>query len=136
MAGTCCGNGVPGIIGRGVAPKAKIVAVKVWDDGNSTADVLVAGYEFAMDPNQDGNSRDAVDVLSFSGGVDYGPSSSVEAQAAQAVVDGGTVFVASAGNSGHQAAGGNGYILGTPASAPGVIAVAASIDQFVAQQLT
>lgn len=135
VAGTCCGNGVPGIIGPGVAPKSKIVAVKVWDDGNSTADVLVAGYEFAMDPNQDGNSRDAVDVLSFSGGVDYGPSSSIEAQAAQAVVDGGTVFVASAGNSGHQAAGGNGYILGTPASAKGVIAVAASIDQFVAQQL-
>jgi minor extracellular serine protease Vpr len=135
VAGTCCGIGVPGIIGRGVAPKSKIVAVKVWDDGNSTADVLVAGYEFAMDPDQDGSTDDAVDVLSFSGGVDYGPSSSVEAQAAQAVVDGGTVFVASAGNSGHQAAGGNGYILGTPASAKGVIAVAASIDQFVAQQL-
>ncbi|MCI0632618.1 MAG: S8 family serine peptidase [Actinobacteria bacterium] len=135
VAGTCCGIGVPGIIGRGVAPKSKIVAVKVWDDGNSTADVLVAGYEFAMDPDQDGSTDDAVDVISFSGGVDYGPSSSVEAQAAQAVVDGGTVFVASAGNSGHQAVGGNGYILGTPASAKGVIAVAASIDQFVAQQL-
>ncbi len=62
------------------------------------------GYEFAMDPNQDGSSRDAVDVLSFSGGVDFGPPSSVEAQAAQAVVDGGTVFVASAGNSGQPAA--------------------------------
>ena len=136
VAGTCCGNGVPGVIGKGVAPKAKILAVKVWDDGNSTADVLVAGYEFAMDPNQDGSTSDAVDVLSFSGGVDYGPPSSVEAQAAEAVVDGGTVFVASAGNSGHQAVGGSGYILGTPASAPGVIAVAASIDVFVANTLT
>ena len=136
VAGTCCGVGVPGVIGKGVAPKAKIVAVKVWDDGNSTADVLVAGYEFAMDPNQNGDTNDAVDVLSFSGGVDYGPPSSLEAQAAQAVVDGGTVFVASAGNSGNQPAGGNAYILGTPASAPGVIAVAASIDQFVAQNLT
>ena len=136
VAGTCCGNGVPGVIGKGVAPKAKILAVKVWDDGNSSADVLVAGYEFAMDPNQDGSTSDAADVLSFSGGVDYGPPSSVEAQAAQAVVDGGTVFVASAGNSGNQPAGGPGYILGTPASAPGVISVAASIDQFVAQQLT
>jgi subtilisin family serine protease len=137
VAGICCGNGVPGVIGKGVAPKAKILAVKVWDSGDSTADVLVAGYEFAMDPNQDGSTSDAVDVLSFSGGVDYGPPSSVEAQAAQAVVDGGTVFVASAGNSGNQASGGlTGYILGTPASAPGVIAVASSIDQFESQQLT
>jgi subtilisin family serine protease len=136
VAGTCCGVGVPGVIGKGVAPKAKIVAIKVWHSGDSTADVLVAGYEFAMDPDQDGSTSDAVDVVSFSGGVDYGPPSSVEAQAAQAVVDGGTVFVASAGNSGNQPAGGNGYILGTPASAPGVIAVGASIDQFVAQTLT
>jgi subtilisin family serine protease len=136
VAGTCCGIGVPGIIGKGVAPKAKILAVKVWDDGNSTADVLVAGYEFAMDPDQDGSTSDAVDVLSFSGGVDWGPPSSVEAQAAQAVVDGGTVFVASAGNAGNQPAGGTGYILGTPASAPGVIAVASSVDEFVSQRLT
>jgi subtilisin family serine protease len=136
VAGTCCGNGVPGVIGKGVAPKAKLVAVKIWHSGDSTADVLVAGYEFAMDPNQDGSTSDAVDVVSFSGGVDYGPPSSLEAQAAQAVVDGGTVFVASAGNTGNQPNGGNAYILGTPASARGVIAVAASIDQFVAQTLT
>ncbi len=136
VAGTCCGIGVPGEVGKGVAPKAKIVAVKVWDDGSSSADVLVAGYEFAMDPDQDGDTADAVDVLSFSGGVDYGPSSSVEAQAAQAVVKGGTVFVASAGNSGHQAVLSNGYILGTPASAKGVIAVGASIDEFVANTMT
>ena len=135
-AGTCCGNGVAGIIGKGVAPKARLYAVKVWDVGNSTADVLVAGYEFAVDPNGDGNTRDAVDVISFSGGVDYGPPSSVEAEAAQAVVNLGTVFVASAGNSGNQPAGGSAYILGTPASAPGVIGVAASIDQFVANTIS
>ncbi|MGH2635178.1 MAG: S8 family serine peptidase [Actinomycetota bacterium] len=137
VAGICCGKGVAGAIGKGVAPKTKILAIKVWDDGNSSADVLVAGYEFAMDPNQDGSTKDHVEVLSFSGGVDYGPPSSLEAQAAQAVVDGGTVFVASAGNSGNQPVGtGSGYILGTPASADGVIAVASSIDEFVSQKLT
>ena len=46
------------------------------------------------------------------------------------------MFVASAGNSSNQPAGGAGYILGTPASAPGVIAVASSIDAFESQQLT
>ena len=95
-------------------PTALLYAYKVWDEGNSTDDVLVAAYERAMDPNQDGNVADAVDVLSFSGGVDYGTLNSLEAKAAQRVVDLGTVFVASAGNSGNQAAGGSAYISGTP----------------------
>ena len=85
-----------------------------------------------MDPNQDGSIADAVDVLSFSGGVDYGTLNSMEAQAAQRVVDLGTVFVASAGNSGNQPAGGSAYISGTPSIARGVIGVAASIDEFIA----
>ena len=134
-ASTVAGIRVPGQVGRGVAPMAKLYAYKVWDVGNSTDDVLVAAYERAVDPNQDGNVRDAVDVLSFSGGVSYGTLNSLEAKAAQRVVDLGTVFVASAGNEGHQAVGGSPYILGTPASARGVVAVAASIDEFVALQL-
>jgi minor extracellular serine protease Vpr len=99
--GTCCGIGVPGTVGAGVAPKVKILAYKVWDVGNSTDDVLVAAYERAVDPNQDGDTSDQADVLSFSGGVDYGTLNSVEAVAAQRVVDLGTVFVASAGNAGN-----------------------------------
>ena len=134
--GTCCGIGVPGKVGPGVAPRVKIRAYKVWDVGNSTDDVLVAAYERAVDPNQNGDTADAADVLSFSGGVDYGTLNSVEARAAQRVVDLGTVFVASAGNAGNQPAGGSAYIVGTPATARGVIAVAASVDQFVAQTLT
>ena len=133
--GTCCGIGVPGKIGAGVAPKVKILAYKVWDVGNSTDDVLVAAYERAVDPNQDGNTSDHADVLSFSGGVDYGTLNSVEAVAAQRVVDLGTIFVAAAGNAGNQPAGGSAYITGTPANARGVISVAASIDQFDALQL-
>lgn len=135
-SGTVAGFGVKGKVQRGVAPQARLYAVKVWDVGNSTDDVLVAGYEFAVDPNQDGSTDDKVDVLTFSGGVTYGTKNSVEAQAAQSVVDLGTVFVASAGNDGDQPAGGSAYVLGTPAAAPGVIAVAASIDAFIAQTLT
>ncbi|CAN5501025.1 S8 family serine peptidase [soil metagenome] len=142
-AGSCCGNGVPGKIGAGVAPKAKIYSYKVWSGGStpggggdSTDDVLVAAYERAVDPNQDGNTRDRADVLSFSGGVDYGTLNSTEARAAQRVVDLGTVFVASAGNSSNQGVGAAGYIVGTPAAARGVVAVAASIDQYSAQTLS
>jgi minor extracellular serine protease Vpr len=134
-ASTCCGFRVPGQIGRGVAPAAKLYAYKVWDVGNSTDDVLVAAYERAMDPNQDGDTRDKVDVLSFSGGVTYGTLNSLEARAAQRVVDLGTVFVASAGNEGNQASGGSAYLVGTPATARGVLAVAASIDEFLATTL-
>jgi minor extracellular serine protease Vpr len=134
--GTCCGIGVPGQVGPGVAPKVKILAYKVWDVGNSTDDVLVAAYERAVDPNQDGDTSDHADVLSFSGGVDYGTLNSVEAVAAQRVVDLGTVFVASSGNAGNQATGGSAYITGTPANARGVISVAASIDQFVANTIS
>ena len=132
---TVAGINVPGQVGRGVAPKASLYAYKVWDEGNSTDDVLVAAYERAMDPNQDGSIADAVDVLSFSGGVDYGTLNSIEAMAAQRVVDLGTVFVASAGNSGNQPAGGSAYISGTPSIARGVVGVAASIDEFLALDL-
>ena len=79
VAGTCCGIGVPGSVGAGVAPRAKLYAYKVWDVGNSTDDVLVAAYERAVDPNRDGDTGDQVDVLQFSGGVDYGTLNSVEA---------------------------------------------------------
>ncbi len=133
---TIAGINVPGHVGRGVAPRALLYAYKVWDEGNSTDDVLVAAYERAMDPNQDGSVDDAADVLSFSGGVDYGTLNSIEAKAAQRVVDLGTVFVASAGNSGNQPAGGSAYISGTPSIARGVIGVAASIDEFLALVLT
>ncbi len=135
-SGTIAGIGVPGEIGPGVAPAAKLLEMKVWDEGDSTDDVLVAGFERAMDPNNDGDLSDAADVLSFSGGVDYGTLNSVEARAAQRVVDLGTVFVAAAGNAGNQAVGGSAYIGGTPAAARGVVSVAASIDQFNAQTIS
>ncbi len=136
-AGTVAGIGVPGEIGPGAAPKAKVYSYKVWGAaGDSSDDVLVAAYERAVDPNQDGDTSDRADVLSFSGGVDYGTLNSAEAHAAQRVVDLGTVFVASAGNSGNQNVGGSAYIQGTPASARGVISVAASIDQYNAQTIT
>ncbi len=46
------------------------------------------------------------------------------------------MFVASAGNSGNQPVGGSAYIVGTPATARGVLSVAASIDQFNAQTIS
>lgn len=121
-AGTCCGSGAGGKVPRGVAYRAKILSYKVWGHaGASTSDVLVAAFERAVDPNSDGDLSDRADVLSFSGGVDYGTADSLEALAAQGVVDAGTVFVAAAGNAGNFP-----FRTGTPASAPGVLAVGAT----------
>lgn len=121
VAGTCCGKWVKGI-GKGLAPKAKLHAYKVWGNGgSSTADVLVAAYERALDPNQDGDLRDKVDVVNFSGGVYYGTPTSTESMAARALVDAGVMFVAAAGNSA-----GHAYRIGAPAAAPGVLSVSAT----------
>ena len=128
VAGICCSKGVPNRLGRGVAYQAKILSYKVWADDTSTADVLVAAFERAVDPDQDGDFDDRADVISFSGAVTYGPPASVESEAAQAAVDAGSVVVAAAGNAGGQFSFGGAYRVGGPSSAEGVISVAASID--------
>lgn len=127
VGATCCGKGVPGVVGRGVAPATKLVALKVWGNGGaSTADVLIAAYERALDPNDDGDTSDRVDVVSFSGGVTFGTQESAETVAAQNLVDAGISFVAAAGNAGNEYSGVAAYTVGSPATAPGVIAVGAT----------
>ncbi len=127
VGATCCGKGVPGVVGRGVAPGTKIVALKVWGNGGaSTADVLIAAYERALDPNDDGDTSDRVDVVSFSGGVTFGTQDSAESVAAQNLVDAGISFVAAAGNAGNEYSGVAAYMVGSPATAPGVVAVGAT----------
>jgi subtilisin family serine protease len=128
VAGICCGGGVPDELGKGVAFRSKILAYKVWSETTSTADVLVAAFERAVDPNGDGDLEDRADIISFSGSVTYGSPVSVESQAAQAAVEAGTVVVAAAGNAGGQFSFGGAYRVGGPSSAPGVISVAASQD--------
>jgi subtilisin family serine protease len=128
VAGICCSGGVPERLGKGVAFRSKILAYKVWSDDTSTADVLVAAFERAVDPNGDGDLDDRADIISFSGSVTYGSPASVESQAAQAAVEAGTVVVAAAGNAGGQFSYGGAYRAGGPSTAPGVISVAASRD--------
>ena len=120
VAGICCSKGVPDRVGRGVAYQAKILSYKVWSDDTSTADVLVAAFERAVDPDRDGDFDDRADVISFSGAVTYGPPASVESEAAQAAVDAGSVVVVAAGNAGGQFSFGGAYRVGGPSSAEGV----------------
>ena len=136
VAGTCCGNGVPGSVGKGVAPRAKLIAYKVFGPGGATADVIAAAIERATDPNQDGSVDDRVDVINMSLGSVYGDPASADVLASTRASRLGVVVVASAGNSGNQPAGGPPYVIGAPSIAPAAISVAASIDEFRARTVS
>jgi minor extracellular serine protease Vpr len=135
VAGICCGRGVPGSVGPGIAPRARILALKVFDIGSTTSDVVLAAYEYALDPNQDGNTRDAVSVINLSLGDDY-VVNRTEERALRGLDRAGVVVVAAAGNAGNQPSGGSAYIAGSPGNAPTAIGVASSIDQLEANVLT
>ena len=126
VAGTIAGMGVgtPGnwTIGPGVAPEALLYAYKVFGKSGSTG-VTALAIERAMDPNQDGDMSDHVDVINMSLGSTFGSPNDVSAVAAAAAVRAGVIVVCSAGNSGNMP-----YITGSPGVAPEALSVAASVD--------
>lgn len=135
VAGICCGVGVKGSVGKGVAPKAKLLSMKVFDAAGATSDVVIAAIEASIDPDGDGDTSDAADIINMSLGEDF-TVSPLDAEAVAAVDAVGTIVVAAAGNAGNQPSLGSAYIAGTPGNVPDAIGVASVIDEFVAQQLT
>jgi subtilisin family serine protease len=135
VAGICCGLGVRRSIHRGVAPRAKLMSFKVFDEGATTADVVIAAIERAIDPDGDGDTSDAADVINMSLGEDY-TVSEVDAEALEAVDAIGTIVASSAGNAGNQPNLGSAYVAGTPGNVPTVIGVASVIDQLRTERLT
>ncbi|MDH3643752.1 MAG: S8 family serine peptidase, partial [Gammaproteobacteria bacterium] len=118
------GSHVADIIGgaNGVAPGAKLVAVKVCSAISSSCSgiALIQGMEFAVDPNGNGDPDDAVDVINMSLGSLYGqPFDDDLAAAVDNATALGVLTVASAGNSGDLP-----YVSGTPAAAATAISVA------------
>ena len=59
---------------KGVAPGAKLMAVKVCSAVATSCSgiALLQGMDFALDPNGDGDTSDAVDVINMSLGSSYG----------------------------------------------------------------
>ena len=134
VAGIAAGNGVL----KGVAPDAKLYAYKVLDSGASGGSpegfqsMVVAGTDRAVDPNEDGDFSDHVDIISMSIGLkckqdyggyiaDCGPDDPAS-QAVDNVVNAGVIVVISAGN---QGADGEGSI-GSPGTARKAITVGAT----------
>jgi minor extracellular serine protease Vpr len=95
----------------GVAPRADIYAYRVFG---------CAGSSSIVDLAIDQAVADGMNVISMSLGSDFGGADDPTSVAAQNAVNDGVSVVASAGN-----AGGNGYMVGSPSTANGVLSVAA-----------
>ncbi len=117
-------------VSAGVAPGADLIAIKIFALGSASSAVVVAGIEAALDPNGDGDTSDAVDVINMSLGSPYGRDTEPTAVASNAAVDLGVIVAASAGNEGDLP-----YVTGSPAAASKAISVAAGMDPGVGIQL-
>lgn len=127
VAATAAGNGVL----KGIAPDADIYAYKVLDSyGSGSFDGIIAGIERSVDPNQDGDYSDHLDVISLSLGTDCfggytircGPDDPAS-QAIDNAVSLGVVAVIAAGNSGP-----NTRTIGSPGTAKKAITIGASYN--------
>ncbi len=113
---------IPFFVNPGVAPKTELYALKIFSTAPKS-EILIPAIEWAIDPNQDGDFSDHLDILNLSLGEDFGFANSPEAISCNNASKVGTLVVVSAGNRG------DGFFsLGTPASAESVIAVGACED--------
>jgi hypothetical protein len=125
-------NGLPAglfLVHPGVAPRASLFALKIFGCSGTTEFVIDA-LEWAVDPNDDGDFSDRLDVLNLSLGSPFGltRADDLGREAINTLAELGCVTVTSAGNSGNTF-----YIAGWPAATERVIAVANSIDNGTAR---
>lgn len=124
VSGTIAGVGDGVNTYSGVAPDASLVPIKVFGRVGSTGEtIVVAALEYAANPARNGDLHDQLDVVNISLGSTYGQPHILYEEAIHNLSLGGTVVVASAGNSGDVD-----YIVGSPSVADDAISVAASVD--------
>ncbi|MFH1177286.1 MAG: S8 family serine peptidase [Acidobacteriota bacterium] len=109
-------------IGPGVAPGAKLYALRVFGCSGSTR-LTNRGVEWALDPNGDGNFSDRLDVINLSLGSGFGTTRDTTAMACENAAAAGIVVVAAAGNKGDTYG-----IVDSPGVASRAISAAASLD--------
>jgi minor extracellular serine protease Vpr len=136
MAGLVVGRDGPGGV-SGIAPGAKVLPIRVlgWeqvDDGGyavlGRGDILLAGLERAVDPNEDGNVADGVSIALAPVSEPYAAFvDSPEARAVAGAARLGTLVVAPAGNDGRS--GTRFGALAAPGSAPDALGVGAIDDR-------
>ncbi len=118
VAATVAGNGYY----KGVAPDAKLIAYKVLGatGSGSSADIIEA-IERSIDPNQDDDSSDHLDVINLSLGSNGGNPDSPDSLALDEAMNAGVVAVVAAGNSGPGES-----TIGSPGTSREAITVAAT----------
>ena len=121
-------------VGPGVAPQADLYGLRIFGCGGST-NMTVAAIEWAVDPNNDGDFSDRLDVINLSLGGNFGSPLSASAVAIDNAAAAGVIAVMSAGNSGDRAH----FVHGAPGVARYGIAVASvqdAISSFDAIEIT
>lgn len=114
-------------IGPGVAPLAKLYALKVFGDVAGSTGLTGLALDHAADPNGDGDFSDRLDVLNLSLGASGSPADDPESLQIQELTDLGTIVVLSAGNEGDVE-----DIGGSPGNGPAGLTVAASVGANIA----
>ena len=113
-------------IGPGVAPGAELYALRIFGCGGGTS-VLTEALEWAVDPNNDGDLSDHLDVVNMSLGAPEGFPSDIDAVAADTAALTGMIVVAASGNNGSGF-----FVASSPAAGKHVISVAAIADDGLA----
>lgn len=110
------------MVAPGVAPEAELYALKVFGCSGGTT-LLLQAFEWAVDPDDDNNFSDRLDVVNLSLGSTFALSTGSSSDiAARNLHQAGTVLVAAAGNDGDTT-----FAHGSPASLPQVLSVGASV---------
>ncbi|MFA4886689.1 MAG: S8 family serine peptidase [Candidatus Nanoarchaeia archaeon] len=94
VAAIAAGNG----LFRGVAPDAKIVAYKVLGQSGGGGHLALAAMERSVDPNEDGDLKDHLDVVSMSIAYGLDNPDNFLALAADRLMQAGIITVIAAGN--------------------------------------
>lgn len=124
VAGTVAGLGDGTNTYSGVAPGSQLHAIKVFGKEGSTSDaVVIAGLEYAVDPDQNLDPDDRLDVVNLSLGSSFGLPYQLYDEAVSNLRNAGITAAMSAGNSGNIP-----YIVGSPGASSEAISVAASVD--------
>ncbi|HQR27985.1 MAG TPA: S8 family serine peptidase [Nocardioides sp.] len=111
-------------VGPGMAPEARLYSLKVFGCEGST-DVVIEALDRALDPNQDGNFADHLDIVNLSLGSDYGLVDDPENAVIAELADHGVLSVLSMGNNGDLTDTG-----GAPGNAVSSLAAASSVDSY------
>lgn len=113
-------------IGPGVAPGAQLYGLRVFGCAGSTV-LTIQAIDWAVDPNNDGDLSDHLDVINMSLGSAFGGTTVTSAIASENAALAGVIVVTSSGNSADTF-----FITGSPGSAGRAIATANTVDSGLA----